>query len=83
MALLALSSYVRAGYTNRYAYDRVTISKKGKIEGHWDARLGRPALEPTNLGHIDDCRTSQTDTGVRFYNRDFLVYTFALPGARA
>lgn len=83
MALLALSSYVRAGYTNRYTYDRVTISKEGKIEGHWDARLGRPALEPTNLGHIDDCRTSQTDTGVRLYNRHFLVYTFALPGARA
>lgn len=83
MALLALSSYIRAGYKNRRTYDRVTISKAGVIEGHWDARLGRPALAPTNLGHIDDCRTSQTDTGVRLYNRDFLVYTFALPGATA
>lgn len=81
MALLALSSYVRAGYTNRYTYARVTISKAGTIEGHWEPRPGRPSLDPVSIGNIKDCRTSQTDTGVRLYNRDFLVYTFALPGA--
>lgn len=86
MKLLAIATYACKAYANRYAnryaFDRVTVDKSGAMHGHWDARNGRPALDPTALGNISDCSTTATDTGVRFYNRHNLVYTFALPGAR-
>jgi len=75
--LLSIKTYARKAYKNRYAFDSVTVDKAGKISGHW-AQRGQ-ALAPSDLGSIADCRTVKTDTGVRFYNRDFLVYTFGLP----
>lgn len=81
--LLSLATYARRAYQNRYSYDSVTVSKAGAISGNWHAKnslIGQGLAVP--LGLLADCRTVQTDTGVRFYNRDFLVYTFALPGAR-
>lgn len=71
----SIKTYAREAYCNRYAFDRVTVDNAGKIQGHWDDT--RQRLDPTNLGHIDDCRASWTPTGTRFYNRDFLVFTFA------
>lgn len=76
-ALLSIKTYARKAYANRYAFGRVTVDKCGNIQGHWTDT--RQQLDPTNLGSLADCRTVRTDTGVRFYNRDFLVYTFALP----
>jgi len=79
--LLSINTYARRAYTKRYAFHRVRVSKTGDITGLWGKRHSGQALDPVNLGNIADCRTSQTDTGIRFYHKDFLVYTFALPGA--
>lgn len=76
----SIKSLAREAYRNRYTFDTVTVANDGRITGQFAARHGRPATDPTNLGHIDDCRTVRTPTGTRFYNRDFLVYTFG-PGA--
>jgi len=72
----SIKSLARAAYKNRYGFARVTIDTAGKILGHWDTPSKLP---PVDLGHIDDCRTTETDrrTGVRFYNRHILVYTFS------
>ena len=68
----SIKTYAREAYRNRYTFAAVTIDKAGKMLGHWDDSR----LAPVELGHIDDCRASWTPTGTRFYNRDFLVYTF-------
>lgn len=72
----SIRSDCRNAYKNRYAFDRVTISADGKITGHWN---NSPVT--SDLGHIDDCRTvekpKERGAGVRFYNRDQLIYTFA------
>ncbi|MBC7198082.1 MAG: hypothetical protein H5U32_02420 [Pseudomonas balearica] len=67
-----IRTLARRAYKNRYAFDRVTVTKTGELKGWFKG------LTPTKLGHIDDCRTvlNERRTGVRFYNRDFLVYTF-------
>jgi hypothetical protein len=71
----SIKTYARAAYCNRYALDHVTIDAAGKMLGWWDAEKQR--FDPVELGHIDDCRTATKNTGgIRFYNRDFLVYTF-------
>lgn len=77
----SLKSLAREAYKNRYGFARVTITNAGNIAGHWDT-FNKPP--PVDLGHIDDCRTAQTDrrTGVRFYNRDFLVFTFSMDVAK-
>lgn len=76
----SIKRLARDAYCNRYAFERVSIDTAGTMLGHWEARHGRPALDPVKLGHIDDCRAVRTPTGTRFYNRDALIYTFA-PGA--
>lgn len=78
MTARSINSLVREAYRNRYAFDRVTVSDAGNIQGHWENT--RQPLDPVELGHIDDCRTTRTDTGTRLYNRHLLVFTFA-PGA--
>lgn len=42
--------------------------------------LKRHQHAPVKLGNIADCctRVNERRTGVPFYNRDFLVYTFAM-----
>ena len=70
-----ITTLARAAYRNRYAFDRVTIHADGSITGHWSG-----LTVSSKLGHIDDCHAVRTPTGTRFYNRDFLVYTFE-PGA--
>lgn len=69
----SIRTLARKAYTSRYAFDRVTVSKDGDLLGHWNGCKGH-----TKLGHIDHCRAvlNERRTGVRFYNRDFLVYTF-------
>lgn len=62
----------RAAYKNRYGLERVEIDASGRMLGYY---LGHHS-GPIKLGAIADCRTVKTDTGVRFYNRDFLVHTF-------
>lgn len=81
MKLKSIKTYAREAYMNRYAFDRVQIDKDGRITGHFDARNGRPAVDPIRLGSIHDCSTSinPRKTGLCFYNRDHLVYTFAVP----
>lgn len=68
----SIRTLARRAYKNRYAFDRVTVTKTGELKGWFKG------LTPTKLGHIDDCRAvlNERRTGVRFYNRDFLVYTF-------
>lgn len=79
MKLLKIETYTRRAYRHRYDFERVTIDTTGKITGHWPR--GLYAGKPMQLGHIDDCSTVTTATGVRFYNRHKLIYTFALPNA--
>lgn len=76
----SIKSLAREAYRNRYTFDTVTVAADGRITGHWAARERNKYIQPVNLGHIDDCRAVRTPTGTRFYNRDFLVYTFG-PGA--
>ena len=68
----SIRTLARRAYKNRYAFDQVTVTKTGELKGCFKGAT------PTNLGHIDDCRAvlNERRTGVRFYNRDFLVYTF-------
>lgn len=75
MARKSISNYARDAYKNRYCFDKVTVDSVGEIKGLWDQ--SRHKLDPIALGNIEDCRTSVTDTGVRFYNRHHLIYTFA------
>lgn len=77
----SIKSLTREAYKNRYGFARVTIDTAGKILGHWDT-FNKPP--PVGLGHIADCRTSETDrrTGVRFYNRHILVFTFSMDAAK-
>lgn len=78
--LLSIKTYARKAYQNRYGYDSVTVASDGKISGNWHASKSLISQGiSVQLGHIADCRTVQTDTGVRFYNRDHLVFTFGLP----
>lgn len=79
MKLLKIETYTRRAYRRRYGFQRVTIGATGAITGHWPR--GTCTGKPMRLGHIDDCSTTTTETGVRFYNRHNLVYTFALPNA--
>ena len=76
----SIRALARDAYQRRYTFDRVTVHDDGTITGHWDTRPGRNPVDPTALGHIEDCRAVRMDTGVRFYNRHMLVFTFA-PGA--
>ena len=74
----SIKTLARKAYKNRYAFGHVTIDKCGKMQGHWhDARQ---KLDPVELGNIADCctRVNERKTGVLFYNRDFIVYTFAM-----
>lgn len=75
----SISTLAREAYKNRYAYDSVSIDKAGNIKGHWVSRNG-VKLDPTSLGNIADCssRVNERKTGLLFYNRHFLVYTFAV-----
>lgn len=68
----SIRTLARRAYKNRYAFDQVTVTKTGELKGSFNG------LAPAQLGHIDDCRAALNEqrTGVRFYNRDFLVYTF-------
>lgn len=68
----SIRTLARRAYKNRYAFDRVTVAKTGELKGWFKGYTA------TKLGHIDDCRAvlNERRTGVRFYNRDFLVYTF-------
>jgi len=77
----SIKTLAREAYKNRYGFARVTIDTAGKILGHWDTPSKPPSVD---LGHIADCRTSETDrrTGVRFYNRHFLVFIFSMDAAK-
>lgn len=71
-----IKTLARKAYKNRYDFHRVIIDKQGFMWGEWDD--ARQKLDLVKLGHIDDCEAlpNANRTGVRFYNRDFLVYTF-------
>lgn len=71
----SIKTLCREAYMNRYTFDFVHITKDGRICGHFVDRNGQ-RMPASKLGNIADCRAVQTPTGVRFYNRDFLVYTF-------
>lgn len=71
-----IRNFARAAYRNRYGLDRVEIDKAGAMLGFF---LGHHP-GPIKLGNLADCRTVRNDTGVRFYNRDFLVHTFGPNG---
>lgn len=73
----SIKSYAREAYKNRYAFDHVSVSETGVIKGHWNSRNGTK-LDPVDLGNIADCSSNVNDrkTGIQFYNRHNLVYTF-------
>lgn len=75
----SIRTFCRAAYKARYSFDMVLIERSGAFVGYWRNK----SLPGVVLGHIDDCRTQQTATGVRFYNRDFLVHTFGPKGEGA
>lgn len=75
----SIKSYAREAYKNRYCFDHVSISAKGVIRGHWNSQhCGK--LDPVELGNIEDCSSNinERKTGLHFYNRHNLVYTFAI-----
>ena len=73
----SIKTLARKAYINRYAFASVSIDKQGDMLGHWGET--RHSLDPVQLGNITDCstRVNERRTGVLFYNRDFIVYTFA------
>jgi len=74
----SIKTLAREAYKNRYAFGHVTIDKDGTMLGHWHDT--RQKLNPVELGNITDCstRVNERKTGILFYNRHFLVYTFAM-----
>lgn len=75
----SIKSYARDAYKNRYCFEHVSISEDGVIKGHWASKSGG-TLGAVDLGNIADCssRVNERKTGVLFYNRHNLVYTFAI-----
>lgn len=76
----SIKTLAREAYKNRYAFGHVSIDKDGTMLGHWHS--ARQKLDPVSLGNIADCFTRENGrkTGIHFYNRDFLVYTFGPEG---
>ena len=76
----SIKTLAREAYKNRYAFDNVSIDSDGNIKGQFMSKHGQKLSTGTSLGNITDCFTRETErrTGIRFYNRDFLVYTFAM-----
>lgn len=80
----SIKTLIRAGYRNRYGL-RVTVDKRGEMLGHHETTPGALSVAPTKLGNIADCRSADAGepgrrTGIRVYNRDFLVFTFGPNG---
>lgn len=76
----SIKTLAREAYKNRYAFDSVSIDRQGDMKGHFLTKLGAKLTPGTSLGNIADCCTRENErkTGIRFYNRDFLVFTFAM-----
>lgn len=75
-----IKTLIRAAYRNRYGL-RVTVDNRGAMLGHHEIPPGSRRVTPTKLGNIADCRSADAGepgrrTGIRVYNRDFLVFTF-------